>query len=165
MFEGWPKFTLPLSISIVDMLGWCKGVSNHRSVGSMIPFSASGSGSIPRVGEVFCELEVGQPKKIPKSQKIPLTSLVYRSTWHWRSWPRSWVVFCQGKAACYEQHRDNEWQRHLTSRTPKGNVGLGLGEVKGWGPRCELGIFQIEVIELSILGEAMQCECIYSTDF
>eukprot|EP00434_Breviolum_minutum_P006287 symbB.v1.2.005547.t1/scaffold258.1/size251559/1 len=25
-----------------------------------------------------------------------------------------------GKGACYEQHRDNEWQRHLTSRTPKG---------------------------------------------
>lgn len=83
------KIHLALSISIVHMLGWCKGVSNHRSVGSMIPFSASGGGSIPRVGEAFCELEVGQPKIFPKKT---LTSLVYRSTWHWRRWPRSWVV-------------------------------------------------------------------------
>ena len=99
-----------------------RGVSNHRSVGCMIPFSDSGGGPIFRVGEAFCELEVGQPKKIPKSPKktvnflgLPVDLTLEKLA--------SKLSCCQGKGACYEQHRDNEWQRHLTSRTPKGNVG------------------------------------------
>eukprot|EP00435_Cladocopium_sp_Y103_P063235 s16_g24.t2 len=35
-----------------------------------------------------------------------------------------------GQGACYEQHRDNEWQRHLTSRTPKGLVPKSGSEAK-----------------------------------
>ena len=77
MFEGWPKFTMPFSVSIVSMLEGCKGVSNHRSVGSMIPFSDSQGGSIPSVGEVFVSWKLVNQKKSPKK---PLTSLLYRST-------------------------------------------------------------------------------------
>ncbi|CAK8996768.1 unnamed protein product [Durusdinium trenchii] len=42
-----------------------------------------------------------------------------------------------GQGACYEQHRDNEWQRHLRSRTPQGLLPKTAAEAQQ--RRLELG--------------------------